>query len=99
MQKQRRRSAVISTFVLLRRIISDYPASKITGLQPASVIVRDSLCLTCTETQIVGFLMQSLNQFQVGRELYEKKEVEFQKLLITIDNYLRSVAHVFYNNI
>ena len=27
--------------------------------------------------------------FQVGRELFEKKEVEFQKLLITIDNYLR----------
>ena len=28
----------------------------------------------------------------VGREMYEKKEGEFQKLLVTIENYIRSVT-------
>ena len=35
--------------------------SKISRLQPSSVLIQLGLCLTCSETQIVGFLMHRPN--------------------------------------
>lgn len=46
------------------------------------------ICLTQVRSDWYVFAVLSSLPW-VGRELYEKKEGEFQKLLVTIDNYIR----------